>query len=71
MDTTFLKIRGMSCQSCVAHTKKALEKVPGVREANVSLDGGGQALVLHEGAGTPELVQAVVAEGYEAGEVLS
>lgn len=66
METTHLKIRGMSCQSCVAHAKRALEKATGVRKADVSLDNGGQAIVWHEGAIAAELVSAVMAEGYSA-----
>ena len=33
-------IKGMSCQHCVASTKKALEKVPGVSNVVVDLDKG-------------------------------
>ena len=65
MQTTRLKITGMSCQSCVSHTKKALESVEGVRSATVNLEPGG-AVVEHEGTETAKLVAAVVEEGYEA-----
>jgi mercuric reductase len=33
---THLKITGMTCDSCAAHVKEALEKVPGVQSALVS-----------------------------------
>jgi copper chaperone CopZ len=33
---TTLKITGMTCDSCAAHVKEALEKVPGVQSALVS-----------------------------------
>ncbi|MCT5019398.1 cation transporter, partial [Pseudomonas aeruginosa] len=33
---THLKITGMTCDSCAAHVKEALEKVPGVQSAIVS-----------------------------------
>jgi len=65
MQTTQLKITGMSCQSCVAHTKKALESVEGVRSVAVNLEPGG-AVVEHEGAETGKLLSAVAEEGYEA-----
>jgi Cu+-exporting ATPase len=65
METMRLKINGMSCQSCVSHTKKALEKVSGVRSASVNLDSA-EALVHHEGADPTALVQSVTEEGYEA-----
>ena len=32
---TTLKITGMTCDSCAAHVKDALEKVPGVQSAVV------------------------------------
>ncbi|MBU2860086.1 hypothetical protein HF290_17815, partial [Acidithiobacillus ferrooxidans] len=33
---TELAITGMTCDGCAAHVRKALEGVPGVREAQVS-----------------------------------
>lgn len=33
-------IKGMTCQHCVASTKEALEKVPGVKDVKVDLDKG-------------------------------
>ena len=36
--TTTLMIEGMSCQHCVAAVTKALQAVPGVESAQVSLD---------------------------------
>jgi len=35
-----VKIKGMSCQHCVASTKKALESIEGVTDVNVSLEKG-------------------------------
>ncbi|HLA23275.1 MAG TPA: heavy metal-associated domain-containing protein, partial [Candidatus Nanoarchaeia archaeon] len=32
-----LKIEGMHCASCASNTEKSLKKIPGVKEANVSL----------------------------------
>ena len=61
---TRLKITGMTCGHCVAHTKKALEAVPGVTEADVSLDPGG-ALVKGD-ADVSALLAAVKEAGYEA-----
>ncbi|WP_456446923.1 CopZ family metallochaperone [Thiolapillus sp.] len=61
---TRLKITGMTCGHCVAHTKKALEAVPGVVEADVSLEPGG-AVVKGE-ASADALVAAVKDAGYEA-----
>jgi len=33
-----LKIEGMMCDHCVMHVQKALAAIPGVQEANVSLE---------------------------------
>ncbi len=61
---TRLKITGMTCGHCVAHTKKALEAVPGVTEADVTLEPGG-ALVKGD-ADVSALIAAVKEAGYEA-----
>ncbi len=33
-----VSIKGMSCQHCVASTKKALEEIPGVSNVEVNLE---------------------------------
>lgn len=35
---TTVKIKGMTCQHCVASTKKALETIPGIQDVHVDLD---------------------------------
>ena len=35
-----VKIKGMSCGHCVASTKQALEKIPGISDVEVNLDKG-------------------------------
>ena len=35
-----VQIKGMTCQHCVASTKEALEKIPGVKDVKVDLDKG-------------------------------
>ena len=35
-----VKIKGMSCQHCVASVKEALEKIGGVSDVSVDLDKG-------------------------------
>lgn len=59
--STTLKVNGMTCAHCVAAVEKALEQVPGVDTAQVSLEKG-QAVV----TGNAE-VQAMVAAIEEAG----
>ena len=67
MQTTELKVDGMTCGSCVAAVTKALERVPGVQDVEVDL-GRGIARVHGEHATrqVPELVAALGKAGYEA-----
>lgn len=69
--TVKLKVTGMSCEHCVQAVKRALEGVPGVKGAQVSLE---QGLVEVE-TGTDsvpvdQLIKAVEEAGYRA-ETLS
>lgn len=65
MEKTLL-VEGMMCEKCVAHVKKTLERVEGVDEALVDLEG--KKAVVRVGADVTDdaLVDAVVEEGYEA-----
>jgi copper chaperone CopZ len=63
MQTT-IKVTGMTCSHCVAAVTKALRKVPGVEQAEVSLEQK-QARVTGD-ADTQALLAAVKEEGYEA-----
>ena len=65
MESTQLKIGGMSCQMCVGHVTKALQSVSGVREVKVDLSTE-SAQVQHEGASTQAMIEAVIEDGYEA-----
>lgn len=65
METTQLRISGMSCEMCVQHVTKALQSVPGVQAAKVDL-AAGRAEVQHDGATLPSLIEAVDEEGYQA-----
>ena len=59
-----LKITGMTCEHCVRATTRALEGVPGVESAEVTLDPGGA--VVNGQADIEALIAAVKDEGYEA-----
>lgn len=61
---TILKISGMTCGHCVAAVTKALQQVPGVEQAEVSLDP--QQAVVTGDAEPQALIAAVEQEGYEA-----
>lgn len=59
-----LKITGMTCGHCVKAATKALETVPGVESAEVTLEPG--AAVVKGAADPAALIAAVKEEGYEA-----
>lgn len=61
---TILKISGMTCGHCVAAVSRALEQVPGVEQAQVSLES--QQAVVTGDAAPQDLLNAVKEEGYEA-----
>lgn len=61
-ETTSLMIEGMSCQHCVASVTKALQAVPGVESAQVSLDEA--RATVRGNAARQELVDAVERAGY-------
>lgn len=63
---TTLKITGMTCDSCAAHVKEALEKVPGVQSALVSYPKGTAQLAIEAGTSSDALTIAVAGLGYEA-----
>ena len=57
-------VEGMSCASCVRRVERALERAPGVREAEVDLALERARVRLGEGAETRALVEAVERAGY-------
>lgn len=64
MNDIKLKITGMTCNHCVRAATQALESVPGVTKAEVTLEPG-EALV-HGEAPLDALIAAVAEEGYTA-----
>jgi copper chaperone len=64
MDSTTLKIRGMTCGHCSMTVTKALNKISGVESAEVDLERG-EAVVTGR-ADAQSLINAVKEEGYEA-----
>ena len=59
-----LKITGMTCEHCVRAVTKALKDVPGVTDAEVTLQPG--AAVVHGEMDPADLISAVTSEGYTA-----
>ena len=62
--TMLFSVKGMTCDNCVHHVTAAIQGVPGVRHAGVSLANHSAEV---EGDFDPARVSAAVAEeGYEA-----
>jgi Cu+-exporting ATPase len=63
-----LQVNGMTCANCARHVTEAIQGVPGVRSASVSLEGG--RVTVHWDSGVQPNVSAVLsavaAAGYQA-----
>lgn len=67
IETTTLRVEGMSCGHCVKHVTEALKGVKGVKEASVSLESASAQVTFDAAKATRELlVKAVCAAGYQA-----
>jgi copper ion binding protein len=66
MEKVALKVQGMTCNGCVASVSRVLKAVPGVEQADVSLQPG-QATVTFDAARTnvQELRDAIEDAGYD------
>ncbi len=64
-----LKIEGMMCGHCSAHTKQALEAVDGVSLAEVSHESGIAVVTLTKPVSDDVLKQAVEGEGYKVVDI--
>jgi len=61
-----LPVQGMTCASCASHVEKALNQVPGVKEATVNLaTEQARVLLADEGIPTQVLAHAVREAGYD------
>jgi copper chaperone len=66
METTTIKVSGMTCQGCVRSVTRVLQAVPGVDAVDVSLDKGEAELRFDPArAGAPEFRKAVEDAGFE------
>ncbi|MDU6784213.1 heavy metal translocating P-type ATPase [uncultured Peptoniphilus sp.] len=61
-----LNVEGMSCMHCVAHVKEALEKLEGVREADVKLEEKRAEVKMDKEVSDDALIKAVEGAGYSA-----
>ena len=68
METTVIKVTGMSCGGCVKSVTSVLQALPGVAKAEVSLEKG-EARVEYESGrvSLDDMKNAVVEAGFEAG----
>lgn len=64
-----LIIEGMMCSHCEMHTKKALEALDGVTDANVSHESGTAVVTLNKDIADDILKQAVTEQGYKVTEI--
>ncbi len=60
-----LKIEGMMCPHCENHVKTALEKIDGVKEANVSHKTGTATIIAQQNVSKEMLVKVVTDAGYK------
>lgn len=66
METTVIKIGGMTCGGCVRSVTRVLEEVPGVQDATVSLQPGEARVRFDEAkADLFKLKKAIEDAGYE------
>ncbi len=59
-------VSGMTCASCVAHVNKAVSKVDGVKEVNVSLLTNSMLVTYDSPANPQKIIEAVKNAGYDA-----
>ena len=65
-----LKVKGMMCQHCEAHVRKALEGVKGVTVGEVSHEKGIAMATLSGKVSDEKLRETVKEAGYEVTEIL-
>jgi len=61
-----ITIEGMHCSSCASNVEKSLKKVPGVREATVSLMTRKGFVECEDKVTNEEIKKAVARAGYKA-----
>ncbi len=66
MSTNVIKVgvEGMTCEKCAAHVRQALESVPGVVSAQVSLAGASADIIASDGVTAEQLAATVKDAGY-------
>ncbi|HHW06070.1 MAG TPA: heavy-metal-associated domain-containing protein [Clostridia bacterium] len=66
MESLVLTVKGMSCNHCKMAVERALQKLPGVSQAEANVSAGTVAVTFDEGkVSLAEVKQAITDEGYE------
>lgn len=66
-DKVLLDVYGMTCSACSARIEKTLNKIAGVRSANVNLAAATASIHMEEGMiSTPDIIDKMKSLGYEA-----
>ncbi|EPR42817.1 Heavy metal transport/detoxification protein [Desulfovibrio sp. X2] len=60
-----IKVKGMSCQHCVASVTEALSKIPGVSQVKVDLASGTATFAEASPVSAATLTQAIEGIGFE------
>ncbi|HEX7329678.1 MAG TPA: heavy metal-associated domain-containing protein [Casimicrobiaceae bacterium] len=67
METTTIEVGGMTCQGCVASVTRVLKAVPGVSDANVTLEPGSATVVFDATQTNVAALRAAIEDaGYDA-----
>lgn len=67
METVTIEVGGMTCQGCVASVTRVLKALPGVKDANVTLEPGAATVVFDPGqTGVAAMKSAIEDAGYDA-----
>jgi copper chaperone len=67
METTVVKVNGMTCMGCVASVKKVLTAIDGVQQVDVSLEKAQATIVYDAAHAQPARFRtAIEAAGFEA-----
>ena len=63
-----LSIEGMTCPSCVAHVKEALDAIEGVNKVEISYENASATITTNGGVSVTDLIGAIETLGYTAKE---
>ena len=65
MPTKTFPVKGMTCNHCVMHVRRALEQVPGVQQVEVSLEKNQATITFNDNFDFKAAQKAVEEAGYQ------